>query len=173
MPDLLPFVPVVLGILQNVRNVDGALFQHGAAYHCAAAWAMRVLHFKLREVRSNFIDCGHANDPAVEFPNEGVLRLAETCCGLDNRVENGLQLVRRLADDAEHVAGRPLPLEYLTSSPLAFASSLMSSLVLRLRLACVRTGEAVLAAVSHRALGPSRQQFRTSDRTCGVPKPQR
>ena len=45
--------------------------------------------------------------------NGGLIRLAQPCGRLDQRIEHGLQIERRAADDLEHVGGGGLLLQRL------------------------------------------------------------
>src|SRR5262249_24498173 len=75
--DLLPFVPVVPGVLQDVWNVYRAPFQYGPPGHRTRVWAMGMLSCKFCKVRFNIVDCGKVENAIIEFPNKGVVRLAK------------------------------------------------------------------------------------------------
>src|SRR5262249_29662789 len=53
-------------------------------------------------------------DVAFTTKNEGHLGIAEMCGGLDERIENRLELGDRAADDLEHIGGGGLLLQRFT-----------------------------------------------------------
>jgi hypothetical protein len=104
--DLATFVPVVLGVLENVGNVDGAPFQDRPTGRRAAGRAMRMLPCKGHEFRIDIIGCSHAKEALIELPDEGAVRFAQMCGNRNDGVEGRLQLVRRPADEAEDFGDR-------------------------------------------------------------------
>ncbi len=56
---------------------------------------------------------------AVAKEDDGIFRLAKASCGLDQRVENWLQIKRRATDDLEHIGGRRLLLQRFGKFPAA------------------------------------------------------
>ena len=90
-------------------------------FHCAAAGYAPPVHgdiSKLEVVSYSRVflsgvakACGPVEEIALALEYPRVIGTAQTCRQLDERVEHGLQIERRTADDLQYVRGRRLLLQ--------------------------------------------------------------
>src|ERR1700751_2687840 len=93
--------------------MDGLLLQRGTANQRAAPGTDRMVGCVSDKIRCGFGRRGNAVLVAFAFVDQGIFGIAESTSGLDNGVEDRLQLESGPIDDIENVAGRFLPLQRL------------------------------------------------------------
>ena len=99
---------------ERVFEVNDLLFEGGEPRRGAVALGDRVFPQPFEEAGVGVLAGGDVVEPVgAELEQERILGLAKLVRRLDDRVEHRLQVVRRAADDAEHVRGRGLVLERL------------------------------------------------------------
>src|SRR5262245_47827970 len=97
--------------MEHVRNVNRPTLQHGSPGNRAASWRDWVVFDELPVLLGKPMRGAQVKDIALTTENERVFRLAQPCRRSDERIEHGLQIEGRTADDLEHVGGRGLLLE--------------------------------------------------------------
>jgi hypothetical protein len=75
-------------------------------------------------VRFHLVGCYQAKPAVLQCVDHGKIGVAKLRCRHNDRIEHGLQLVRRPADDPEDLAGRRLLLTRLGELPALGSSSL-------------------------------------------------
>src|SRR5215469_7845365 len=110
--------------------MDRATLEHSAAGKRPATCGYRVLH---QIVCKQWVGTSVRSKLEFAFPQPpklGALALAQMCGGSHDRVQHGLQIVGRAADNAEHVAGRSLVFKRFLKLALACLLSLEQPRVL-------------------------------------------
>jgi|SRR6516164_8405940 len=111
-PTFLCFEPREFRIGQNVRDVNGSAFQNGSPGNRPA---VELIHRKSLHVLAIFaLEAGERDNlEAIVLDTRYVCLVGATkpCRRFDERVEHGLQIEGRAADDLEHVGGCGLLLQ--------------------------------------------------------------
>ncbi len=115
--DLLRSAPGVFRVRQNVGNVDHGSLERDPPGHAAAIGAdLQALEI-VPDARVHLAGMTVAGDPAevvaLALEQPGMIGLAQPRHRLDQRIEHGLQVEGRAADDLEHVGGGGLLLQRL------------------------------------------------------------
>ena len=92
-------------------DVNGLAFQHGAAGERAMVhWNRMTFQVRLI-VASETVVCDALQKVALWARYTSCLRFAQARCRFDERLQHGLQIECRAADDLEHIGGRGLLLQ--------------------------------------------------------------
>src|SRR5215471_8616421 len=91
--------------------MDGPPFQTDSANSAGRAWPNWVLECVLLRLGRKAIVCAEAIYVPIALEDHAPVRLAKPRRRFRQRVEHGLQIERRPADDLEHVGGRGLLLQ--------------------------------------------------------------
>jgi hypothetical protein len=121
----LALAEAIIGILENVGKMGDFPGKRGAAGIGIRAELRRVVENVALERGGIPLLLRHPQDLAVPQQNHALRRIAERARRLDQRIEHGLQVEGRAADDLEHIGGRRLLLQRL----VALAGSMIELLL--------------------------------------------
>src|SRR5262249_17015322 len=94
--------------------MDDAAFKHSSPSDRASSrLELSVLHVVV-DVGPDTVTCGVLVSRSVRTKHRGHVCLTKARCGFDQRIEHGLEMERRAANDLEHVGCGALLLEGLT-----------------------------------------------------------
>ena len=110
-------VPLVVGVGDHVRDLDGAALQPDAADDRPRVLRDRAVLDSARYASGAAEQVGQAVDVAVELVDHPRVRAAEPDRVAHDRLEHGLQLELPAPDDVEHLAGGRLLLDRLAQVP--------------------------------------------------------
>src|SRR5215471_18562764 len=91
--------------------MEDGFFEGSSLDYRSATRLVRMPRHELLEVFRISMACRMTKAPVLGTIDEGSFGAAEPCGGFDQRVEYGLQIECRTADDLEHVGRRGLPLQ--------------------------------------------------------------
>ena len=99
---------VEIRIGQQVRNMNCTLFKNCAPEDRSSIGPRRIPCKEIALVCGESKGRSERINIALAAPDDPGVRLANAGCGFDERIEHGLQVEGRAADDLEHVRGRRL-----------------------------------------------------------------
>src|SRR5262249_2606038 len=101
----------VLGISSHIFDMNRPTLESGARSGSVPSGSKRSAREELSALRGHIESSDQIKELTIEAEDECLIRLAQPCRRLDQRVEHGLKIESRAADDLEHVGGGGLLLK--------------------------------------------------------------